>query len=164
MSWIVIYTRPRQEMRAKENLQNLGLKVSFVSRPVEKIVSGTIMVRLEPLFPRYIFVKSDSDVFLNVVHQLRNIRGVSNIVKFGNKYAELNEDTYEEIVSFEKKLSTEIVKAHTAGDNVSFTHGAFKRIQAVYDEPDGDKRVILLFDLLNKRVRMSVPVGATKSL
>lgn len=163
MSWIVIYTRPRQELRAKENLQNLGLEVSFVSRPVEKTVSGTIMVRLEPLFPRYIFVKSDSDVFLNVVHQLRNIRGVSNIVKFGNKYAELNEDTYEQIISYEKQLSTKIGKAYIAGDEVSFTHGAFKRAKAVYDEPDGDKRVILLLDLLNKRVRISVPVGAVKS-
>ena len=43
-----------------------------------------------------------------------------------------------------------------------FTHGVFKDIRAIYKESDGNKRVILLFDLLNKPTKLSVPLAAIK--
>ena len=97
LSWIIIYTKPRQEVRAKEHLENLGLDVSLPLRPIEKIKDGAISITSEPLFPRYIFIRNDLSVMQKVSHMLRNVRGVSQIVKFGGKFAELDAITFAQI-------------------------------------------------------------------
>jgi transcriptional antiterminator RfaH len=162
LSWIIIYTKSRQEERAKEHLETLGLEVSLPRRPIEKIKDGAISITSEPLFPRYIFIRNDLSVMQKVSYMLRNVRGVSQIVKFGGKFAELDATTFAQISNYENALSSRPAKAYQSGDNVVFTYGAFRDIQAVYEEADGDKRVILLFDLLSKSVRLSVPVSALK--
>ena len=162
MSWIIIYTKPRQEVRAKEHLENLGLDVSIPVRPIEKIKDGVISITSEPLFPRYIFIRNDLSVMQKVSHMLRNVRGVSQIVKFGGKFAELDAMTFAKISDYANELSSHPAKIYTLGDKVVFTYGAFRDIQAVYEEADGDKRVILLFDLLSKSVRLSVPIRSLK--
>jgi transcriptional antiterminator RfaH len=162
LSWIVVYTKSRQEFRAKDNIESLGLEVSLPLRPIEKIYRGAISIDFECLFPRYIFVRNDFCALQSVSHMLRNVRGVSQVVKFGGKFAELDGLTFTQILKYEKALSSRPTKAYRSGDNVIFTQGAFKGIHAVYEESDGDKRVILLFDLLNKPVRLSVPVSSLK--
>ena len=52
-----------------------------------------------------------------------------------------------------KPLSQQCPKA---GDLVSVNNDSFKSIQAIYKEPDGDMRSILLINLLNKQIEMSV--------
>ena len=43
-----------------------------------------------------------------------------------------------------------------AGDVVYLNTESFKNVQAIYQEPDGDMRSILLVNLLNKQVTVSV--------
>jgi len=164
MAWIVIFTKPRQEESAKKNLENLGLVVTYPVKPIEKINRESISISFEPLFPRYIFVRSNSASFGKMSHKLRNVRGVAQIIKFGGKYAQLDDTIVEEILNYEKALLLNPVKAFNPGDSVSFTYGAFRDIQAAYQESDGDKRVIVLFDLLSKPVRLSVPLKAVKRI
>lgn len=162
MSWVVVYTKPRQEMRAKENLENMGLEVLYPVRPIENVRQGIIAVDFECLFPRYIFVRNESDVFQKVMHTLRNIRGVSQVVKFGGRLAEIDDTTFQKIENFQRALASQPIKVYEEGENVVFTHGAFRDVRAIYKEPDGDKRVILLFELLNKPMKLSVPLAAIK--
>ena len=42
------------------------------------------------------------------------------------------------------------------GDTVVITSGAFEGFEAIYSEGDGEKRAILLLNLLNKPVEQSV--------
>ena len=70
--------------------------------------------------------------------------------------------TFAQISKQATVLSSRPTKIYKSGDNVVFTHGAFREIQAIYEEADGDKRVILMFDLLSKPVRVSVPVRSLK--
>ena len=162
MSWVVIYTKPRQEVRAKENLESMGLQVSYPLRPIEKIRQGTMTVNFECLFPRYIFVRNEAGIFQKVMHTLRNVKGVSQVLKFGGKLAEVDDQTLKKIEHFQRALPFQPVRLYQAGEEVVFTHGVFKDIRAIYKESDGDKRVILLFDLLNKPTKLSVPLAAIK--
>ena len=162
MSWVVIYTKPLQESRAKENLERLGVNVYLPLRPVEKVISGSIVVSSEPLFSRYIFVRNDGIFFHKIMHTLRNIRGVSHVVKFGGRFAELNEETVSSMLATEEGLLSRPVKAYKKGEKVKFTFGAFTNIEAVFKEPDGVARVILLMDLLSKPTKISVPIGTVK--
>ncbi len=43
-----------------------------------------------------------------------------------------------------------------AGDSVVITEGAFEGLQAIFSEPDGEARSMLLLNLLNKQVLQSV--------
>ena len=43
-----------------------------------------------------------------------------------------------------------------AGDVVYLNTESFKNVQAIYQEPDGDMRSILLVNLLNKQIAVSV--------
>ena len=54
-------------------------------------------------------------------------------------------------------------RAHTTesqipktGDVVSVNNDSFSNIQAIYKEPDGDLRSILLINLLNQKIEVSV--------
>ncbi|MDG1144404.1 MAG: transcription termination/antitermination NusG family protein, partial [Burkholderiales bacterium] len=116
MSWVVIYTKPLQEIRAKENLERLGVNVYLPLRFVEKVISGSIVVSSEPLFPRYIFVRNDGIFFNKIMHTLRNIRGVSYVVKFGGRFAELSEETVSSMLGIEESLMSRPVKAYKKGE------------------------------------------------
>jgi transcriptional antiterminator RfaH len=164
LSWIVVYTKPLQELRAKENLENLGLDVYLPLRPTEKIAKGSFVVGSEPLFYRYIFVRNNGVVLQKIMHMLRNARGVSHVLKFGGKFAELTQEAVRGMSDVEKRLLSRPMKVYRKGDNVSFSYGAFTDIEAVFRERDGANRVILLFDLLNKSTKMSVPLRAVKKV
>ena len=160
MSWAVVYTKPRQEIRAKENLESMGLEVSYPLRPVEKVQQGVISINFECLFPRYIFVRNEGVVFPRILHTLRNVRGVSQVVKFGGQLAELDDLTFNKIDNFQRVMSSRPARLYQPGEEVVFTHGAFRGIQAIYKESDGNKRVVLLFDLFSKPTKLSVPLTA----
>lgn len=158
MSWAVVYTKPRQEIRAKENLESMGLEVSYPMRPVEKVQQGVISINFECLFPRYIFIRNEGDVFQKTLHTLRNVRGVSQLVKFGGRLAELDDQTFNKIERFQKAMSSRPTRLYQPGEEVVFTYGAFRSIRAIYEESDGNERVVLLFDLFNKPTKLSVPL------
>ena len=42
------------------------------------------------------------------------------------------------------------------GDSVVITEGAFEGLQAIFSEPDGEARSMLLLNLLNKQIKQSV--------
>ncbi|MEH6817949.1 MAG: transcription/translation regulatory transformer protein RfaH, partial [Pseudoalteromonas distincta] len=47
-------------------------------------------------------------------------------------------------------------KIPKTGDVVSVNNDSFSNIQAIYKEPDGDLRSILLINLLNQKIEVSV--------
>lgn len=55
-SWYVVLTKPRQEQRAKENLERQGGEVYLPLFSNERIVRGKRVKREEPLFLGYLFL------------------------------------------------------------------------------------------------------------
>ena len=79
-NWYLLYSKPKQESRAQEHLANQGFE-SFVPHiHINKIRAGKQSTKIEPLFPRYIFLKAGADVNLA---SIRSTRGVAGFVKFG---------------------------------------------------------------------------------
>ena len=75
--WFLIYTKPRQEERAKENLENQGFETFLPMIAYEKIKQPKLY-SLKPLFPRYLFTQFNKEKN-NWVH-IKSTRGVSHIV------------------------------------------------------------------------------------
>ena len=79
--WFLLYTRPHQEERAKENLENQGYEV-FLPMIAYKKISQPNSISIEPMFPRYMFITINTERD-NWVH-IKSTRGVSHMVVFGD--------------------------------------------------------------------------------
>ncbi|MEJ2911285.1 transcription/translation regulatory transformer protein RfaH [Pseudoalteromonas sp. C12FD-1] len=151
-SWYLVTCKPRQEERAATNLLNQGIGVFYPKLTTEKLVKGRRTVKQSALFPNYLFVclESQNGNFSAV----KNTRGISGFVSYGANYQIVPTALIEQLKS--ERLQTNDSTLPKAGDVVSVHNNSFNNISAIYKEPDGDMRSILLINLLNKQVEMSV--------
>jgi transcriptional antiterminator RfaH len=108
--------------------------------------------KTEPMFPRYLFIHVDIHEFSPM--KIRSTRGISRVIGHGEKWnivpAELiyqlmrNEDSDE--------LRDVVSRLPKYGQQVLIEEGPFKGLQAIYQEPDGELRAILLLSFLNQDI------------
>lgn len=151
-SWYLVTCKPRQEERAATNLLNQGIEVFYPKLTTEKLVKGRRTIKQSALFPNYLFVclESQNGNFSAV----KNTRGIGDFVSYGASYQLVSEHIMN-LLQNERSHTTES-KIPKTGDVVSIINESFNNIQAIYKEPDGDMRSILLINLLNQKIEMSV--------
>jgi transcriptional antiterminator RfaH len=83
VAWYVVHTKPRQEARALENLQNQGFECFLPTLKVQKLRKQRVQTLTEPMFSRYLFIQ------LNEQTQnwgtIRSTLGESKLVSFGHQ-------------------------------------------------------------------------------
>lgn len=151
-SWYLLFCKPRQEARAKINLQNQGIEAFFPLLKTEKLVKGRRTVKESALFPNYLFVRLNSQNCN--FSAVKNTRGISGFVSYGASYQIVPEQLISELQNFKPNLNTNDLP--NAGDLVCLNNGSFKDVQAIFKEPDGDMRSILLINLLNQKIEVTV--------
>lgn len=144
--WHVVYCRPRQEIRAQQHLANQGFD-TFLPRFCSGKVAGKGQMDL--LFPRYIFVKPKTDIAA-AWSAIRSTRGVVGLVRFGMTLATISDATIRQINQLQLTMTFE--PAFKAGESVVIEQGTYQGIQAIYQCADGDKRSVLLIQLLQQPV------------
>lgn len=145
--WFLLYTRPRQEKLALQHLQNQGFMVYLPLVLVERIRKGVRTLVEEVLFPRYLFVQLD-EAGSQSWAPIRSTIGVSQMVKFGAQFVHVSHDLVAWLQEYSKvvKLAPELKQ----GDVVMIVEGPFKGMDAIFKAYDGEKRAILLLNLLTK--------------
>ena len=145
--WYLLYTKPRQEKLALQHLQNQAYEAYLPLVKIEKIRQGVRGLVEEALFPRYLFVQLD-EAGSQSWAPIRSTVGVSQLVKFGHRFAEVSQDLVSWVQDQAKvmKLAPEIKQ----GDLVTITEGPFRGIEAIFKTYDGERRSILLLNLLAK--------------
>ncbi|WP_058911819.1 transcription/translation regulatory transformer protein RfaH [Entomohabitans teleogrylli] len=152
-SWYLLYCKRGQLQRAREHLERQSVHCLTPMITLEKMVRGKRTEVSEPLFPNYMFVEFDPEkIHTTTVH---STRGVSHFVRFGAQPAMVPEAVIHQLENYPYD---EVVDPQTPwpGDNVIITEGAFEGLQAIFTEPDGETRSLLLLNLLNKQVTQSV--------
>ncbi len=150
--WYLVVCKPRQEERAKTNLLNQGIEAFYPKLTTETLVKGRRTIKNSALFPNYLFVYLDpqNDNFSVV----KNTRGIGGFISYGSMY-----QVAPNSLIFALKTSCSHCsesKIPKPGDVVTLNNDSFHSVEAIYKEPDGDMRSILLVNLLNKRIEMSV--------
>ena len=145
--WYLIKTKPRQEKKAKQNLENQGY-VAFC--PITKINNKLVI-----LFPSYLFVQ------LNEKTQnwspINSTKGVSHFVKFGSNFAKVPISVIK-FIKTNQHITTEKLKnlnKFKPGDKVQISDGPFKNYLAIFKCYKPDERVILLMNLLGNEQSLS---------
>ncbi len=132
-NWYLIHSKIRQERLALENLEQQGFECFLPQINAEHLKSGVLPVVQESLFPRCLFIRLGTDWKSQSWGRIRATVGVNRLVTFGRTPAKIHDNLVSAI-----RLETENM------------NGPFADLQAIYQTPDGESRVLLLLNLMNK--------------
>ena len=141
--WYLIKTKPRQEKKAIQNLENQGYR-SFC--PTVKLNNKFVF-----LFPGYLFIQ------LNDKKQdfspIKSTKGVLYFVRFGLSFAKVPTSVIEFIKANQHVSANKIKKLNqfNSGDKVQISDGPFENYMAIFKCYRSDERVILLMNLLGRQ-------------
>ena len=152
MHWYLVHTKPRQEKRALQNLEQQGYECYLPTMPVERLRHDHLDITREPLFPRYLFIRLSMDNSAKSWGPIRSTLGVNRIVSFGSEPARINNNLINLLKLQETTLHDEPKRLFSPGDRVQLTAGAFAGIEGIYQMADGEQRVMVLIELLSKPV------------
>jgi transcriptional antiterminator RfaH len=164
MHWYLIHTKPRQELRALENLQRQGYECYLPLLPTEKIQQKLVAIVDEPLFPRYLFIRLDSGQSGKSWTPIRSTLGVSKLVTFGMEPAKVDHALIEFLRESEAKISEQPQRLFDVGDRLLVTDGPFAGIESIYQMSNGEGRVMVLIELLSKPVKVVMSPQSLKKV
>ncbi|AWK14520.1 transcription/translation regulatory transformer protein RfaH [Candidatus Fukatsuia symbiotica] len=152
-SWYLLYCKRAQQLRAQEHLERQGVVCLTPTVEMEKIFRRKRITVTEPLFPNYLFTEfSPENIHTTTI---KATRGVSHFVRFGIHPVIIPQLVIDDIkLHMMHKMSDP--RLPVLGDVVRVTEGIFAGLQAIYTEPDGETRSILLLNMLNSQVTQSL--------
>lgn len=163
MHWYLVHTKPRQESCALENLQRQGYQCYLPTLASEKIRRGALTVKDEPLFPRYLFIRLGCDESAQSWAPIRSTKGVSRLVSFGTEPAKVSDSLVEALRAQAASYHAEPERLFKPGERVCLTEAPFAGIEGICQMAEGERRVMVLIELLSKQVRVQVaPTGLRK--
>ena len=103
--WYLVYTKPRLEFVALENLERQGFNVYLplyktIKKPTRNSLNKETTVVREPMFPRYLFAQAKHPE--QSLNSIQYTRGVLFIVRFGTNLASVPQKLIDQIKSLEK--------------------------------------------------------------
>lgn len=152
MHWYLVHTKPRLEKCALENLERQQYRCYLPMIATEKLRKGELTLVDEPLFPRYLFVQLDTGMSAPSWSPIRSTKGVSRMVSFGSEPAKVHDDLIEMLMSHETAMRGTPVALFTPGERVQVTQGPFAGIEGIYQMSEGERRVMVLIELMSKPV------------
>ncbi len=152
-SWYLLYCKRGQLLRAKEHLERQQVNCLTPMITLEKMMRGRRTPVSEPLFPNYLFIQFDPERIHTTT--ISATRGVSHFVRFGPHLATVQPEVIQQLMT---QPMPEVRDPQTPynGDMVVITQGIFEGFEAIYTEPDGEARSLLLLNLINQRVKQSL--------
>jgi len=150
--WLLVYTKPKQEKIANENLGNQGF-TTFLPL-ITSTNSSTKSEDLEVVFPRYLFIQIN--VKLENWSSIKSTKGVDHIVLFGDQFTVVPEKIIKSIKGkLDKKgvYKQKISKTNfNKGDQLVIKEGAFSGVDAIFISNKSKDRVKLLLKLLQTSI------------
>jgi transcriptional antiterminator RfaH len=147
-TWIVARTKPSRERWAAENVANQGYDYYFPKIfQVRKNIA-----RAEPLFPCYLFIKTDGSWRV-----LLSTFGISSVVVFGNSPATVSQQIIDNFKARETDGCVELPALEECaarfkeGERVRIKEGLFSGHVGVYQGQDPKQREKVLLDFLGRK-------------
>ncbi|MDX1460784.1 MAG: transcription termination/antitermination NusG family protein [Xanthomonadales bacterium] len=156
--WFAVYSKPRQERVAREHLQRQGFACFLPEaiNPYQRF-SKLREPRIEPLFPRYLFIHAVPEVQNLAV--VRSTRGVVGLVRAGFELIRVPESVISWIRG-QQDPETGVVRLDPVpvepGDRVRVFDGPFVGAEGILEARTGEQRAMLLLDMLGRQTRVEV--------
>ena len=154
MHWYLVHTKPRLEKCALENLERQQYRCYLPMLSTEKLRKGKLELVDEPLFPRYLFIQLDTGLSAPSWSPIRSTKGVNKLVSFGFEPAKVANELVDLLMTQEQTLRETPQALFSPGERVKVTQGPFAGIEGVYQMTDGERRVMVLIELMSKPVTL----------
>lgn len=156
-TWYLVQCKPRQDERAEENLTRQGYECYRPVCPRPRVPGTKEQKSPESLFPGYVFINLPADTSWA---PLRSTRGVTRIVGFGGQPLSISAQLIEQLrVRSQMKAPCRF----SPGDKVVILDEGFAGLEAIFLATDGEHRVILLVNLLNRQHSIKLPANSIVS-
>jgi len=159
LSWYPVYTKPRQEHIARENLERQSFEAYLPLMRANRKRRGKWVETIEPMFSRYLFIRLEPGT--TNVASVRSTRGVTGLVQCGNTLTPVPESFMSvllQTVDAETGVHTPEPNLLQEGDTVVVTVGPLANLQGIFKAADGDARAIIMLKLLGTETEVAVPV------
>jgi transcriptional antiterminator RfaH len=159
--WYAVQTKPRQEAVAERHLQRQRFETYLPQILLRKCKRDKWTKIVEPLFPRYLFIHIDPDE--NNLAPVRSTRGVTGLVRFGDKLTPVPDSAIEYLRQAENPETHQYTAddwPHRCGDAVRVLEGPFKGLTAVFQAATAEDRALLLIDMLGRQSSVNVAMAA----
>ena len=164
-SWYVIHTKPRQEERAKANLEALSIETFFpkiLDRRINAFTGAATSIA-KALFPQYLFARFAANRLIN---RIGFARGVHRVVSFGDGPCQVDEEI---IRILRDQVSADgFVRMNEdlkPGDRVVIQHGPLAHLGGIFERDLTDcERVSILLTALNYQARIVVNRGFVRKV
>lgn len=162
--WYCVQTKPRAEAIALEHLQRQDFVCRLPRLRRCTIERGHRHVRIEALFPRYLFLHADATE--QSLAPVRSTRGALGLVRFGGLPALVPDALIAELHHAADADDTLTDHRHDArvGDRVCIVEGALAGLPAQFIEAPAADRAVLLIELLGRSQRIELPRHALYKL
>jgi len=157
-SWYLIYTKPRQENLARENLDRQGFVTYLPLAQQTRRRNGRYMKMIEPYFPRYLFIQLNTDT--DNWAPIRSTLGVSQMVRFGGVPAVVPED----LINYLKEnddpngIQQMIQQDMSPGDKIEIVNGPFAGYSGIYQQQKSAERVAVLLEIVGKNAELTLSI------
>lgn len=155
-SWYLIYSKPREEELASENLTRQGYtiylpKIISSRRRRERYVDV-----IEPMFSRYLFIHLDTEN--DNWAPIRSTLGVSSIVRFGGSPAVVPDELIEYLKSNCNEAGLQRIEPRTfrRGDEIRIVDGVMSGLNGIFEKQTSHERAIVLLDIAGKYTQVSI--------
>ena len=150
--WYLVRTKYGNEETAQINLERQGFETYKPLISLEKIRKGKLESIIEPAFRGYLFVSFDP--FVRSASYINNTTGVTGLVMFGAVLRSIPNYIIDNIKkTFENAEHSDGFKA---GESVHITDGPFSGLDAIFSEPDGEERSVIMLNLINKHILIKI--------
>lgn len=147
--WYVLRTKPKQELRAEQNLRLWGLETLL---PMVREAPGDGGFA-QMLFPSYLFARFSAAALLP---RVRFVRGVQNVVGFGEYATPVDDAIIGAIRSRMDDNGCVRIDAPQPGDTVRIADGPFKSLCGIFERRRGSDRAVILLAAIAAGVRVEV--------
>src|SRR4051794_26805332 len=155
--WYAAQTQPHSERKAVAHLARQGFETYLPQYLKRRRHARRIETVCAPLFPRYIFV--GLDIATQRWRSVCSTSGVTRLVCNGDRPAAVPHGVVEAIKAREEPdgyLQIDQRARFVPGDEVRIIDGAFATSFAIVEGASDKERVMILLNLLGRKVRVSV--------
>jgi len=157
-SWYLVYTKPRQENLAQENLERQGFETYLPRIYQTHRRNGRYVKTVEAFFPRYLFINLDTE--RDNWAPIRSTFGVSKMICFDGIPAVVPDELIQALRSNDDEDGIQSLKQKNLmlGDKVTIVDGPLAGYQGIYQQQKSAERVAVLVDLVGKNTLLSINV------
>lgn len=160
-AWYVIYTHAKGEIKALSHLRRQGFSAYLPRYRKQRRHARRVDQVETPLFPRYLFLNLDID--RTPWRAINSTVGVINLVGHGGMPTPMPAGIIEEIRANENEaghIRLNTLQRLKKGDAVQITAGAMCAHVGIFDCLSDNERVVILFNLLGREVKVRLPAEA----